>query len=1218
VCAEPAANHSCTVLKNVYENKDADTEEDDRGTAWTELPRERVPPCVFERAGFMRPNAFSIVREHPYSGGWTESHAHFDKTVHRMPAYSLEATPFRWVMRGEISDRLRLWGINYDEELEEAASAIIRTPKARDWVQDHRNQLALLDSFFSGVVPERSLVFIYAKDVPLLEERPPGGRILLGVGRVKEVLPPLEWSYRGKGPLRAVIWERGVCHSIRPTFEDGFLLPYHELLRSPALQGADLDPFVAVAPADHFDEFSYVTERVEHDAAIAALTELARAVDLLPGVVDGPWDQVADWLGDRVAEAWEARGAYPGMGPVLAAAGLERGPVLAYRVLKSMTDPSANPWPALEQAVDGATRGRGPAAGLLGRMSRKRWERLRGSADEYDLVRLLSRFALSSPQARRLFDRDTRPVAPREVLENPYLAYELDRAARDAVGFRTIDRGLFPRDAAARAALDYDPLPEPVEESVDDRRIRAASVAVLEKATDEGHTLLDEAGLRKRLAKVDLDPRCDPTTDQFELAAEEFEPVLLERAVAEGRGRAWQLDRLAAVTDVIAGEVRGRIDDGPLAASASWDALIDGAIDEELPPSGDPELDLEVRARKEKAAALATLARSRIAALVGPAGTGKTTMLRALCSDPTIAGNVLLLAPTGKARVQLGDKAGAQARTLAQFLKKAERWTWERGYFLNRDGMRFGGVRTVIVDEASMLTEEMLAALIESLRAPERLILCGDHRQLPPIGAGRPFADLVAHLRATAAPESGGGVAELTIGRRQRARDGAAGARDDAAVAACFAADATPAGADQAWARVVSGGGDGTVSVISWSDEDDLHEKIADILRNDSSLQLGNGDADALKRSLGATDGPRGVSFEFGTAGRGAELWQILSPVRSRPGGVVGLNRMIRRTWRSGDAARARQTVALPDPMGPGEVLFHDKVMCVANHPRGARRIATGEDVDSDVANGEIGIAVGWPKKNGAAIGLWLEFSTQPGLRFTFWENELNRESDRADLLDVAYAITVHKAQGSQFETTFVVVPKPSALLSPELLYTASTRHRGRAVLLVQGEPMELLELSDPARSETARRLTCLFRPPDPFMTPEGRILDGSHVHRSRNEELMRSKSEVIVANTLRDLGVEYTYEELLRMPDGTVREPDFTIRRSSGPPAYWEHLGMLDLAGYRADWEAKLGWYRDHDILPWTEGGGASGTLVWSTEEGGIDSHEIENLARQAFLGSS
>lgn len=59
----------------------------------------------------------------------------------------------------------------------------------------------------------------------------------------------------------------------------------------------------------------------------------------------------------------------------------------------------------------------------------------------------------------------------------------------------------------------------------------------------------------------------------------------------------------------------------------------------------------------------------------------------------------------------------------------------------------------------------------------------------------------------------------------------------------------------------------------------------------------------------------------------------------------------------------------------------------------------------------------------------------------------------------------------------------------------------------------------------------------------------------------------------------------------------------------------MLGLAGYRADWEAKVKWYAEHGILPWTEGGGPNGILVWSQdrpEDGGIDAQEIERLARE------
>jgi hypothetical protein len=184
---------------------------------------------------------------------------------------------------------------------------------------------------------------------------------------------------------------------------------------------------------------------------------------------------------------------------------------------------------------------------------------------------------------------------------------------------------------------------------------------LLERAAEEGHSLLDEARLRKRLAQLSVDPPCDPTTAVFEIAARSFRPALVEQLLGGGHGRAWQLDRLARTSDLIADEVTKRLETGPIEVEWEWRAAIDAAIDEQFDPA-DAE---EERARAEKALALNKLARARIGVLVGPAGTGKTTMLQALCTHPDVANRgVLLLAPTGKARVQLGDKVGARAMTL--------------------------------------------------------------------------------------------------------------------------------------------------------------------------------------------------------------------------------------------------------------------------------------------------------------------------------------------------------------------------------------------------------------------------------------------------------------------------------------------------------------------------------------------------------------------------
>ncbi|WP_433666374.1 AAA family ATPase [Nocardia sp. CA-136227] len=1190
VCADPSANHFCTVLKNIKDNKNDDDEVADAGRAWSSLPAKRIPPCVVERGGFMRVDAFDVQRVHAYAGGWTASHAHFAPTAQRMPPYSVEATPYRWTMREHAPLIAEAWGIAYNAELEARADAVLETKRSTAWVQDHRNQAAMLDSFFSALVPGRSLMFLYAKDVPLLEDAPAGTRVLVGVGRVTGVGDLVEWNYSDKGPLRSVMWERSVKHSIRTDSIDGFLLPYQTLLASKSLRGTDLSTFVATVAPEHFEQFSYVSELVDHDAAIAALLELTRVVDLLPGVVDGPWHQAAAWLSERVAEIWEQRGPYPGLGAVLTAAGVARGGLIAYRAVQGLDD-SADLWPAVEAEVE-----------QHGRVARKTWAHLTGDEEQFALVRLLARFPLTTAQARRLLERSTG-----QVLENPYLLYEDDRGLEDAVTFTTIDRGIFNQSSFAAAVFDAYPMTDPVDDPGDDRRIRAACVQVLETAATEGHTLLDEPMLRRRLAALPVSPPCDPPSTLFEIAVRDFPPVLCEHRAQDG-SRAWQLQRLSIVSDVIQAEVDARVNSGPLDVEWEWRGEIDRVFDES--PSAD-DID-EHAARSEKATALEVLARSRFSVLVGPAGTGKTTLLRALCTHPDISHRgVLLLAPTGKARVQLGDRAGVQAQTLAQFLRSAQRWDPHLGYRINPDKPKISGYTTVIIDEASMLTEEMLAALFDTLLGAQRLILCGDHRQLPPIGAGRPFVDILSYLRNDRACQSGVGFAELTVSRRQRSVKH--GARDDLSVASLFSTDDASPTADEALARVLAGAGDATISIHTWTDRHELRDALDMLLGADPDIALDRRDRDSLLRSLGASGEYNGrPSFVRGMSGDGAENWQLLSPVRAHDGGVHWLNDFIRETYRPG-AVRAARNRGLP-PLGNDQILRHDKIICIRNHFRQMWQPSTREASKVGVANGEIGIATEVVQHH----GLKIEFAARPDAQFTFWESELNSDADNADILELAYAVTVHKSQGSQFGVTFVIVPQPCALLSPELLYTALTRQRHRTVLLLQGTTNDLWALTDPQRSETARRLTRLFHNPDPIPTHHGSYLDGGRIHRTAAGELVRSKSEVIVANTLRHLGIQYKYEQPLVMADGTRRLPDFTIHRSNAVPTYWEHLGMLASPGYRADWEAKKAWYRAHQILPFDEGGGKNGTLVWSDEEvrnPGIAADYIESLARRVLF---
>ena len=140
---------------------------------------------------------------------------------------------------------------------------------------------------------------------------------------------------------------------------------------------------------------------------------------------------------------------------------------------------------------------------------------------------------------------------------------------------------------------------------------------------------------------------------------------------------AWQLRTFATTKELITARVNRRLAAKRHLGEHQWRTLIDN----ELPPlSNATDQETEEFARQEKARALEELFRSRFAVLIGPAGTGKTSLLTALIKIPAVAaGGVLLLAPTGKARVQLQKRTkNAQAQTLAQFLLGYKRYSPRR------------------------------------------------------------------------------------------------------------------------------------------------------------------------------------------------------------------------------------------------------------------------------------------------------------------------------------------------------------------------------------------------------------------------------------------------------------------------------------------------------------------------------------------------------------
>lgn len=149
------------------------------------------------------------------------------------------------------------------------------------------------------------------------------------------------------------------------------------------------------------------------------------------------------------------------------------------------------------------------------------------------------------------------------------------------------------------------------------------------------------------------------------------------------------------------------------------------------------------------------------------------------------------------------------------------------------------------------------------------------------------------------------------------------------------------------------------------------------------------------------------------------------------------------------------------------------------------------------------------------------------------------------------------------------------------------------------------------------RRLTNLFAAPAPVAVQD-RFLEQRLIHRTANRELVRSKSEVIIADLLHQQGVEYAYEQSLTF-GGEVRYPDFTIDDpETGRRVYWEHLGLLHLPEYQQRWQRKLDWYKGQGILPYAEApeGGSGGLLVVSRDEpnGAIDAAAIKAIIEEVF----
>jgi energy-coupling factor transporter ATP-binding protein EcfA2 len=1234
-CCNVLDNSFCRILPKVDSTKQPDKEPSDK-----EITDDFLPPCISEKGTFLSPRSY--VREVAHA--WTNINPlfkHFRPCIYHDKPYSFDAVPFLWMIKDKnhYSQQANIYELDYKPELEAEIDSKLGFA-GNHWVQHQHNQKVLLDAFFGCLKKQQSLIFFYCKHTPFSE---PNERVIVGVAKVRtDVGEILQYDYNKEldNGHRSYPWDRCVEHTLTDKNSDGFLLPYHDILsyiKENEIE-VDLKEYAAIAP--DFAQFSFAAELVEHDTAIDSLLTMADTLKKSEVLLSRKFIKELRWIDDEISKIWDMRGAFPGMGPVLSALQIEDGNTIAWEIEKYILQKDGellktDPWKIFEESMLAPSKYvKEKGTKLFNATVQRLWKSK--SSKKKDFFKLLSRCQLNNYQATYIVNNHENKIGSiDEITNNLYLLYEKTRFAADGVSFRQVDKLVLPPEKIREAF----PLKEGVvlTDNLDERRVRAFSVSIMEEAAAEGHSLLPFTDVLERLQVKAMDEAFpideDILTAQSE---EEFFKTEIESILPskENKFHFFKLSRLVMLKSIIHQRLNfEHIINKPLNIEKDWLNEINSYSNFPVLDKKKTDYNDELLAREEKAEALRILTNYRFSVLIGPAGSGKTSLLEIFEQIPEIRkGGVLKLAPTGKARVKLGH----DAKTLAQFLFPNRYDALTGNYFINEDSAKFSGARNIIIDEASMLTEEQLASLFDALGPVDRIILVGDYRQLPPIGTGRPFVDIVSQLKPQTFEKdkirSAPAYAELKQIRRQAQQEDK---RWDVALSKCFGDEPTKEDIETFNSLASEKISSKHICLVKWYESGDFQKKFQEILEKE--LELDKKDIQkSFNRTIGAKDVGDYQYFNYDYAEKVIEDWQIISPVNGYGYGVKEVNKFIQSTYRKNFIELALnqpkdsnyfQKRKIAKPKGNDNIVYGDKVINLKNTRwedwQWIKPTNKKEDAFKYIANGEIGVITGefrGASSNGKGEpNIEIAFSTQQGYSYVFWADQLNDDGKYS--FDLAYAITVHKSQGSGFKKVFFVLPSKGAILSRELLYTALTRQEEKIIILHQGDFRDFIRLASTDASSTARRFTDLFHLPEVKQLKQ-KWYDARYVNISERGEPMISKNEVIIANCLNKYKkqISYAYEDKLKFDNSAKTiKPDFTIENlATGKKFYWEHLGMMTKIDYREKWEKKLASYIQDGFVRYKEAKPTDEKVLIITEEnpnGGINSQEIDKLVRTFIL---
>lgn len=556
--------------------------------------------------------------------------------------------------------------------------------------------------------------------------------------------------------------------------------------------------------------------------------------------------------------------------------------------------------------------------------------------------------------------------------------------------------------------------------------------------------------------------------------------------------------------------------------------------------------------------------------LTGKPGAGKTYETSKIIEHLYNADEeVLVLAPTGKAALRISENIkkytkleDVKAETIDRFIfNKKFGWIyddWEGALNIPEEDKLT--IDNLIIDECSMLDLNKFTLLLSIIKFtakyPKRIILVGDENQLPPIGFGKPFHDIIEHVQNNDVLAKNHYINLVSNCRQEN---------DEMILKLAEAFTDKTRCYEEAFSIINSKEGKQSEGLFlyKWNNQQQLQEKLRASIKQVFELEGINTDDNfkSLNLLFGLYENGYVNQQDDGFSSKlGLENFQILSPYRTGYFGTLGVNKTIQANYRHKNENDSENKY------------FHhaDKIIRLSNWYWGK-----GSERKLELSNGSIGITnIGRDYRK-----YFFKDRDRP-----FWS------VDDEENFDLAYAITVHKSQGSDFKNVFLIIPQKQSLLSKELLYTALTRSKYRLFLFTQDVDDNLL-LKAKHNSHLIHRNTSMFKSP---VDKKGKYIPEPGV-------TVSSKIEFIIYSALQKSGLKFKYEESLKLDRlSYVIHPDFTIYLKNGKRIFWEHLGMLDTRKYYRDWQERLKNYKEHGLEDY---------LVTTDDLNGVKNERIDEL---------